>query len=279
MPENEAAGSDQELATSSASTVDQQGEGSAGAGQAVDSYEDLRADPRVQKYVSDLHSKAVQHIPKEFRERDQFGRLLQSHRQWEQLQKDPGYQAFQAGRQNSQGGQQAQKSPFHAKILEALESDFGPMDGQRKKFLGRMIDGIADALESRVAETHVKPIADHLGQQSIAAELDQVKKMDRYSDVRDDMREILEKHDYRISFDTAYKLAMYNLTDKERKALKAGAGSEGGEGDPGEKPVKRPTSGERPTGSGAGDLKAGNIKSAKAAQDAAMRALRAKGIL
>lgn len=260
MPEE----SDTILDAGSASVDSDPGTGESGGG-SEDSYDDLRGDPRVQKYVSDLHSKAVQHIPKEYRDKQAFQKLMDAREQYERMQKDPGWLAYQAG----QNREQPKETPkFSKKFMEKFGTLYRDLSPEQSSYMSDLVDTLYEPLMAEVEEKYFNPVRQYLGSQEVNRELEEAKRLPKFTDHESEIQALQEKYKYSLSWADAYKIVTHGkqLQEAEQQAAVE------------ESKRRAKSSGEKPSGHGVGELDLGKPKNQREAREKARRALRSKGI-
>lgn len=246
-----------------------------------DDYSDLKSDARVQKYVSDLHSKALKGIPKEYREEAKFKELLQHAQQFQGLQGNPHFQAFMAGQQAGRGAQPPQQpqGKTWGEVLGALGKQY-QFDDTRSKFFTEYGDTLSNHLLQQVEAKFFNPIRQHLAGQKVNSEYEEASKLPGFEEAKPKIAEIMKQYRNEISFHDAYKLAKYDDLSKaqEAAAKAAAAQAEEGENEQEVKLRRAKAGGDRPTGHGSGDV---SLKKARTRGDAignAKRRLAAQGV-
>jgi hypothetical protein len=242
----------------------------------TDDYQDLAGDPRIQKYVSDLHSKALKDIPKEYRDGGKFKELLGHSQRLRDLEANPGFQAFLAGQQASRGGpaQPAAPKTLAEAINAGLSKRFGLGD-QHVEMLSGYGDLLMERLMQEIQSKHIDPIRQYLADQKYGGEYEAASKLPGFQDALPKIKEVMQRYDNRISFEDAYRIAIHDDLSKRSQAP-AAAGIEGIE--EGQDRIRRAKSGERPTGHGAGDVSLKRAKSRDDSKANARRRLAAQGI-
>jgi len=243
------------------------GSGAGGeSGGSEDSYDDLRGDPRVQKYVSDLHSKAVQHIPKEYREKGSFQKLMEAKDHYERMQKDPAWLAYQAGQ--NRDVQSQEKPKFSKKFMDKFGTLYRDLSPEQSSYMSDLVDTLYEPLMAEVEEKYFNPVRQYLGSQEVNKELEQARAMPKFSDHEAEIQALQEKYKYNLSWSDAYKIVTHGKQLQEAAEDAAVADSK----------RRAKASGEKPSGHGVGDLDLGKPKNQKEAREKARKALRSKGI-
>lgn len=275
----ESAGGDAAVDSASGAAIE-----SSGGGASADDYSDLAGDPRVQKYVSDLHSKALKDIPKEYRDGGKFKELLSARQRLQELESNPGFRAFLAGQAAAQGqapgnAQQQQKA---ASLLEAITGKLGKrygLDDNRATFLGEYGDLISEHLLQAVESKYFKPIQEHLVNQRIESEWAEAQKLPGFQEAFPAIQKVMERYNNSISYQDAYKIAKFDddLQKAQAEAAKAAAAG-AGEEESDAKLRRAKESSEKPTGRGTGDVSLKKARNRESSIENAKRRLAAQGV-
>lgn len=248
-----------------------------GAASGAEDYSDLAGDPRVQKYVSDLHSKALKDIPKEYRDARKFKELLSHSQILQELQGNPHFQAFMAGQRAGSGQpipQKPQGTPFRD-LLIPLDKQF-QLGERGLDLFGGFAEALSKHVMEEIAKQHINPIREYLAGQNIDREYSEASKLERFTELQPQIQQILQKYGNQLSFTDAYKIALHDNPAKAAAMAAAAAGDE--EDAEREQKLQRAKAGERPTGHGTGEVSLKKAKSRSESRSNAAKRLASLGV-
>lgn len=231
-------------------------------------------DPEIAKHISDKVAAQLRHIPTEHRSPEAYRRLMTNSQQFDQMQRDPGWLAYQAGRNGRGQQQQAQERKFREILAERMSARWGDL-GDRGPFLGDMFEAFEGYLKDNVlpgwAKENVQPWQHAYLSDKVRTEYDAAAKLKGFKEHEAEIRNLIEQRPD-IPWHWAYRIVTHGVP-VEAAVAAAAMEAEGMEGE------KRAAQSEKPTGQGSKDVETKRPTTRAEAKKVRDLRLRAKGII